>query len=472
MQKKKKAALTLAVLVALVSCGTEPGSAAVQQDAEHAVQQAVQAGTKVSGEKAQELAHSTLHVTALEVPSGSALTKEKILKLVPELGKSDIDVARLGRQIALYNTNGNALKLAVNFQQVSGGYKVRAAGVKGERVEAGLFVSNNGSTYTGDWRGTLTYVDRNLSGRGDTLGAAVVNALDKPDAVHEGAISYTLPLPHAADTLTLQGSASDSKLHDLAKGYPFDITASGKSERVRLAYQHYLAHAVHETDAWEFGVDYHHTDNDTAVTLDRTYPLAHYDLRHVDAALGFRHADAGRTHRFGYALGVQRNVLGDRQDFRQMTGDAAKHFTVFHGSANYHKRLPQDWLLSFRTAGQYTDDSLIGCEKFGAGGQDSVRGFDENIRTADRGISGSLECYTPRFLKGVRALAFVDGAALRNNGTGVDHTDLASCGLGLRFHQQDLYLSLDYAFILHEPDSVERDPAGHRRFSFFGGITF
>ena len=77
MQKKKKAALTLAVLVALVSCGTEPGSAAVQQDAEHAVQQAVQAGTKVSGEKAQELAHSTLHVTALEVPSGSALTDRK-----------------------------------------------------------------------------------------------------------------------------------------------------------------------------------------------------------------------------------------------------------------------------------------------------------------------------------------------------------------------------------------------------------
>ena len=120
MQKKKKAALTLAVLVALVSCGTEPGSAAGQQDAEHAVQQAVQAGTKVSGEKAQELAHSTLHVTALEVPSGSALTKEKLLKLVPELGKSDIDVARLGRQIAPYNTPRPASNPAVTSPQVTG----------------------------------------------------------------------------------------------------------------------------------------------------------------------------------------------------------------------------------------------------------------------------------------------------------------------------------------------------------------
>lgn len=471
MKHQKQLSLTLSALLCL---GAGTASAAVPQDAETAVRQAVQAGSQVPAEKAQELAHTTLHVTGVDVAAGSQLTKEKILQLVPELAKSEVNVAKLGRQIALYNTNGQALQLAVNFTQTAGGYRAKVAGIRGKRVDAGISVSNNGSTYTGDWRGTVTYVDRNLSGLGDTLGAAVVSSLDHAGDVLEGAVSYRLPLAKAADTLTFSASASSSKLHDLSKGYPFDITADGESQRANLSYQHYLANSSREKDYWDFGTGWHHSKNNTDLTWGGSYRIGHYDFSHLDGYLSFQHRDAGIRHSFGYGLGVQENITGDRDDFRKMNEGTDKHYTIFHANAGYQTKLGagNSWLFGARLAGQYTDDELIGCEKFGAGGRDSVRGFDENIRTADRGISGSLEFYTPVYLKGLRALAFVDGASLHNNRKGYGNTDLASYGLGLRYNYEQLHLSLDYAFIAHEPDSVEHDPQGHRRFTFWGGISF
>lgn len=471
MHKKQQAALTLAVLAAAVSVAL-PTEAARQQDAEKAVAQAAQPVPETISEKAAVLAHSKVKVSSFNLSSNSVLTKEKIISLVPELGKDTIDVAKLGREIALYN-QGGAIKIFANFEQQGDGYRLHVNSATGKHVTAGIWFSNNGNTYTGDWRGTVTYVNRNLTGRGDTLGAAVISSLDHAGDVRQGAVSYRFNLPKAADTMTISASLSDSKLSDLAKGYPFDISSTGKSARVGLSGQHYLANSSREKDYFDLGLSYHHSKSDASLTWGTlSVPFGKYSVNHLDTTLSFRHQDAGLSHRFHYGLGVQTNLTSDEDDFHEMTPGSDKHYYVFHADASYQKKLPGDWLFMARTMGQYTSQDLIGCEKFGAGGMDSVRGFDENIRTADKGISGSLEIYTPVCLKGLRALAFVDGASLRNNRSGSAGTDLASSGLGLRYSHENLRLALDYAWVLHEPDSVEHDPAGHRRWNFWGGFTF
>ena len=99
-----------------------------------------------------------------------------------------------------------------------------------------------------------------------------------------------------------------------------------------------------------------------------------------------------------------------------------------------------------------------------------MRGFDENIRTADRGVSGSIELYTPQLAPGLRLLAFVDAASLSD--AQLPAVDLVSGGLGLRYERGQVHLALDYAGILHEPESVKGDPAGHRCWNVWGGIAF
>ena len=101
---------------------------------------------------------------------------------------------------------------------------------------------------------------------------------------------------------------------------------------------------------------------------------------------------------------------------------------------------------------------------------DSVRCFDENIRTADNGVSGSVEFYTPE-KSGLRGIAFVDGARIKNH-HGNTATNLASTGLGIRYNTANFSLATDYAWVLSEPDHVKKDSAGHRRWNFWAGLSF
>lgn len=155
-----------------------------------------------------------------------------------------------------------------------------------------------------------------------------------------------------------------------------------------------------------------------------------------------------------------------------MTAGSDRRYLIWHGDISEWRRLPADWLLAARASGQYTSQTLIGCERFGAGGRSSVRGFDENIRTADTGASGTLELYTPELAKGLRLLAFLDGATLHGNGAGDGSRNLASTGLGLRYHTDTFQFALDYAAILDEPDDVKHGTEGHRRWNVWGGCFF
>ncbi len=473
MRKRKIMQGLLAAAVVMAAAGNE-ADAAIQGTAEKTLEQAVDARPSADvRQKAQQLARSRVTVSKVEMAQGSALSQPELLRLVPELAKKTVDVQRLSRQLALYNENG-ALAIAVRFERADGErYRAIAAARQSKPDAAGIFFSNSGSVYNGDWRATATYVNRNLSGRGDTVGVALTGSPDHWRQLRQGAFSYRFLLPKAGDAMTVTASHSDSRLSNLAHGYPFDLASAGKSTRFGLSWQHYLANSQREQDWFDVGITHHRGRADTVLSLTGYHGIiGHYDVSHTDGVAAFCHRERGQRHIFHWRAAYQGNFDGDQTDFHAMTPGSAKHYHIWQGNVDYLYRFKpgNSWMLGLRAAGQYTNDALIGCEKFGAGGRDSVRGFDENIRTADRGVSGSVELYTPQLAPGLRLLAFVDGASLSDKQ--LPAADLVSGGLGVRYDRGQVHLALDYAGIMHEPDSVSSDPAGHRRWNVWGGVSF
>ena len=101
---------------------------------------------------------------------------------------------------------------------------------------------------------------------------------------------------------------------------------------------------------------------------------------------------------------------------------------------------------------------MISNEQYGAGGADSVRGYDESERLGDQGVHASLELRTPGLLKGLDprieksyALVFVEAAHLTITdplpGTS-SNFPLDSAGFGWRFYARGLSIDLDAAHVM------------------------
>jgi hemolysin activation/secretion protein len=149
------------------------------------------------------------------------------------------------------------------------------------------------------------------------------------------------------------------------------------------------------------------------------------------------------------------------------------HFRVVLLQVNYARRLTAAGLeFRVRLAGQQSTSPLYSAEQFSAGGQDTVRGYRENLVLADSGVVGSLELGCPMAFgqpicaarytnwKSVRLSAFTDAAYMRNR-TGDQPTpeELSSVGLGLGWTPSDaLSVRVSYArALVGAPRSGSKD---------------
>ena len=135
--------------------------------------------------------------------------------------------------------------------------------------------------------------------------------------------------------------------------------------------------------------------------------------------------------------------------------------------ANAVAALPGDFQLRGLINGQYTNDMLVSGEQFGIGGMYSVRGFLERELADDRGLSGSVEIYTPELANSLeirgtlRLLAFHDAGTTRRVAPlpgEVHHHGVSSWGVGARYgFMRSLLARLDLAQILNPGGSRERN---------------
>ena len=137
-------------------------------------------------------------VSSLVVDTDAAMTEAQLLRAVPEASKKIVSVHQLSRQIQFLN-DGGALKVGANFSPATDGYVLTLTSRKQQESHATVTVSNTGNDYTGNWRVATSYVDRNLTHHGDTLGVAYVTS---PSGGHIGDVKQASAASTATASMT------------------------------------------------------------------------------------------------------------------------------------------------------------------------------------------------------------------------------------------------------------------------------
>jgi hemolysin activation/secretion protein len=144
-------------------------------------------------------------------------------------------------------------------------------------------------------------------------------------------------------------------------------------------------------------------------------------------------------------------------------------------SLGYQVRIPLDFTISTLLRGQWTTQPLLISEKFGLGGYDTVRGYDERLLNMDTAICANLELRAPsihlirKWKDDLIFLGFVDygfGHNFRPLMHKISTQYLFSAGPGVRWNILPyLTLRADYGFRLHQVFGK------HHLGKFHGGIS-
>ena len=420
-----------------------------------------------AAEKSEDLQAKNIVVPvgAVEIKGAKRLTEKDARRILPELFRGQVRIHKLAQQLQMANESG-AVALHADFHEGSepGKLAVTLTVLEGKSQHGGIVVSNTGSEYTGDWRTTASYINTNLSGRLDTLGLAWVTSPDHFEEVQQGAVSYRFSQPESMSSWNFNGSYSRVDLGNVSPAELqgiLDYTAKGESMSAGLHYQQYKLYTSAVRENWDLGLDYQRSVGKYGYTFYSTVPFSEdwkQDYHVTTASVAFQHLDRGPHHVFYWDAGVAGSLNEGNDAYQEVTPGSAKKFSLFRGNLLYQYRTKSNWIFGTRWQGQYTRQHLVSLAQLGAGGQRTVRGFEERIISADNGVIGNLEIYTPELCKGLRLVAFTDFAALSNN-TNADsvcfgHERIASAGLGLRYNNEKsgLGLALDYAKIIDDVD--------------------
>lgn len=428
----------------------------------------------------------TVPAAAVQIEASKSLSEKAVRSLVPELNKDRINIHKLSKQIQMVNDTG-AAKLGANFvSNHDGTFTVKVANEAKDNDKFMLSFANNGNEHSGDWRATLSYLNNNLSKSADTFGMAYVTSPDSHFSdVKMGAMSYRRILPKAGGALTFNASVYDieqDKAPLVATGGLVDSQSNGKGYNLGMHYQQYLSYTSREKNLWDFGIDYRQveTEGDLAAGGRPLGIKQTEDYHTLIGSVGFIHNNRDTHHSFSYNLGVYANINGDDAAYNRnwagpRFGKYDANFVYYQAGINYQVRSNSDWIFGARVNGQYTNNNLVGLAQIGAGGMNTVRGFENSI-SADKGIIGNVEIYTPEFAPHSRFVAFYDYGNLSNNRQGANFSSesLASVGIGYRYNNPKggITVSVDYAHPVDDVSSRISNTENHRRWNAMVSMSF
>jgi hypothetical protein len=140
-------------------------------------------------------------------------------------------------------------------------------------------------------------------------------------------------------------------------------------------------------------------------TVASPVPLTHQQLEYLPLALAYNgtwHAPLASVVTFG--LGVSGNAWysGSRSNLQATVGskEATGHWVTLNPSVSWRFPIHTNWLTTVRADGQWTSEPLLSVERFGEGGINSVRGYQEGQVFGDNGWHVSLEQQTPSHVVG------------------------------------------------------------------------
>ncbi len=339
----------------------------------------------------------------------------------------------------------------------------------------GANIDNSGNSNSGKTHVGLTFQHANVAGRDHVLSLQYTTTVEKPSQVSVYGAGYHIPLYALGDSIDLFGSYSNVDAGSVAAGI-FDLQVSGKGSVFGARYNMNVRRAGNFDSKLVLGTDYKQYKNDVLL-LD--LQLGN-DITVYPVSLTYSGNWSETGGDVNFHVTAMHNVAGSSDaDFDlARTGAVADYSLVRYGVGA--SRNVGGWLVRGAANGQYTRDSLIPGEQFGAGGASSVRGFGEREVANDRGYQASAELYTPNFCGAAnranlqcRALVFYDAAhASRNKPLPGELQDvsIASAGIGLRVAlDHHLSLQFDYGRVLDAGGMQEK---GDHRLHFTLGLSY
>lgn len=395
-----------------------------------------------------------LNVTNVDIQASEKVSADEIIRLVPELEKQQVNVSRLSKNIQIINDMG-AMNLKTQFiPQDDGSYHALVLVEDGKKDVYSVGVNNSGDDFTGNWRTSISYGNRDLSQNGDALSVAYVTSPNHLDDVHQAMVNYKVFLPKTGDSLSVGYSYSDSDMGQIADIYGLGLFAKGDSRNLGIHYQHNLKYTRAKKQIIDIGFDYKKYNGIHELRFGgMKWAAGGYEFSENVLSLNYTDISIGKNNVLSYTLGYSQNLKGDKEAYSNYRTGADDMFHIVKGNVTYQHYLPSQWVLVGSLEGQFTNDDLVGTEQLGIGGMGSIRGFKSGAASGDKGYKFSLEAYTPEIALNSKLVLFTDIGYVFNNNYNIGEMkkELASYGLGYRFNDKNgLSITLDYAKVVKD----------------------
>ncbi|MEA5468067.1 ShlB/FhaC/HecB family hemolysin secretion/activation protein [Spirulina sp. 06S082] len=315
--------------------------------------------------------------------------------------------------------------------------------------------SNSRSPSVGSDRRGINIIEGNVLGLGDSLALGYSNTTGS----NGFDFSYTLPLnPYNGTVRLALGNTSSTVIEE-----PFDILdIRSKSSYYEVT----LRQPIRQTPSEEFvmGLTFSHQTSATTL-LDIPFPLsngADDDGVTKLSVLRFFQEWTKRSEREVLAARSQFNLGVNWFDSTQNTESPDSNFFSWQGQFQWVRLLAEDTLFVLRADSQISDRPMLSLEQFAMGGQETVRGYRQDVLLADNGVVATAELRIPLVrvpeIQGLLQIApFIDFGLGWNNteDNTLDTNVISSFGLGLRWQQWErLNIRLDWGIPLTNLDST------------------
>ncbi len=315
-----------------------------------------------------------------------------------------------------------------------------------------LGIDNQLSDGLGDERMFFGYQYGDLFSLDHRVTGQYTSALD-PSRLQGFSGIYEIPLPirHLLG-ISLGYTESESDTSG-----PLD--QSGRFTRAALSYRVPLPRWQEVVHEWRVGMEF--SENDYELTNGTFRGVTMFQIasgwkgRRLDR-LGMTRLDASLVYTPG------QGILGSTDaDYRALGADGAESLIAKFEMERTLK--VADWgFLVGRVQGQWADSILLSSDQVSAGGVSRVRGFDEAVGYASKGLVGTIEFQSKnlptRRYGDFQAITFIDGATLSRDAAG-DPGQLASVGAGLRWrYEERVSAKIDLGIPIDHPKGLDGDP--------------
>ena len=355
----------------------------------------------------------------INIVTGAPLNRDRLIEALQVLQLNPL-IANISAELSASERVGkNILEL-----------KVKEA----ETFNVQLGLDNNRASSVGSFRRRIQVSQANLTGLGDSLTVGYSNT----DASHAYDLNYNLPINPYNGTLAIAFSNSNSNVIET----PFNtLDIYSNSTNYDLTFRQ----PVIQTPSQElaFGIIGSYRESLTSL-LAIPFPLsAGADNNGVTkvSVLSLFQDYTQRSSQSVLAFRTQLNIgLGGVLGSTVNSSFPDSRFVSFRGQAQYVNLLAPATLLLFRGDLQLSDRPLVPLQQIGFGGQDTLRGYRQDLLLGDNGASLSAEIRIPVLrvpeVEGIlQIVPFIDSAMVWTSSGEANPAQnlLVGTGLGLRW---------------------------------------